>query len=350
MHLVIARPPKRPIAVHPVAGTVKLELQISAGRAVGHGGMRHAKLVRGATEPTPAQGAGDDVMMGLSAAPAVFLADEQVPMPVRVGRERKRVRPRFEQAIKRLAIRRLRSPVERETPLQRDVHQQHHQLVARHTFEVAGYELKLAFAQHPAVIAGRLRPLGIGPEPLDVVQHQEMNRAMVERIVGRTVDLPKRLVGIPVVRGIEIQIVIAQHIVPRHSDQTQGRVQRLEGRQIVKRDIAQTYPKCRLGTDQLRHHGLGQVAHLAVITRLRIAAEQRFEPVRFLPRAQRKIDRLRKRSGGWDTGKPLPRRSRRLVVVVEPRQILVILSGHPATWFDDKKCRRLPLDRQGPVP
>ena len=174
-----------------------------------------------------------------------------------------------------------------------------------------------------------------------------MRRAVVEGVVGRPVGALEALVGVPVVDGVVVLVVVAEHVVPGDADQAHGAVQGRGHRKVVEEHVAQGDAEGGLAADQLLDHVVGEVVHLLLVAHLRIAEEQGSEARRLGLRPQREVD-----AGGQGTRRRHARvalgwRTRRLVDAKEARQALRVHRRYPACGLDDEEdgvlvCRQPP--------
>ncbi len=137
----------------------------------------------------------------------------------------------------------------------------------------------------------------IGPEIVDVVEHQEQHARIGEGVIVRAENAAKGFAAVLAVRRFEIEIVIAADDPPRKPERTEDRVQaRIDG-QIVEGDVAAIDREARLRVLQRFDQILADEIDLGFVLRLRVGEQHRLERFRLLLRFQRKIERRRQRPG-----------------------------------------------------
>ena len=98
--------------------------------------------------------------------------------------------------------------------------------------------------------------------------------------------------------------MIADHVVPRNSDQPDRLVQRFERIQIVEGDVSKGNAECVfLIANQLRNHVVHRVLDFLVVARLRVAKQKDLERLRFVLTVKREVNRLGKSTRWFDSSK-----------------------------------------------
>ena len=78
----------------------------------------------------------------------------------------------------------------------------------------------------------------VGPEIVDVVEHEEQRLRVEERVVVRPEDALVGLAAVLPVGRLEIEIVVAADVPPRQPDRADDRVVTRVEREIVEHDVA----------------------------------------------------------------------------------------------------------------
>ena len=166
-----------------------------------------------------------------------------------------------------------------------------------------------------------------------------MHGAVVEGVVRRAVHALERFVAQLIVRGVEVDVVIADDVVPGDADQGDGRVERLEERQVVEHDVAERDAERRFGPDQFGHDVVSDVVDFFLVAWLRVAEHDRAELVRLILRVEREVDRLGQRACRFDARVLALGRAFGLVDVVEAGQVVLAERCAPAARLDDEDDR-----------
>ena len=188
--------------------------------------------------------------MGLLPLPSVFFADELVRLPVRVTRDRETVRTLFDEPVKFGAILQFG---------ERDVHHQNDELFLRHESEVVFHKSELPLVE-PARV-GEFALLVSAP-PLDVIEDDEVDGAMIKAVVVRTEVPVVGLVRINVVGRFEIEIVISDHVVPGDPDEGDIRVRGFKQLELVEHDVAEGHAEGGIRPHQFGDDIVGDVVDL----------------------------------------------------------------------------------------
>ncbi len=101
---------------------------------------------------------------------------------------------------------------------------------------------------------------------------------------------------------VEVEIVVADDIPPRHSNQGHDAVVCFEEGEVVEQDVAERDTEPGLGADQLLDGVARHVTELLPIARLGVAEEMGLEPVGLLLAAEREVDGGGKGAGRFDAG------------------------------------------------
>ena len=233
------------------------------------------------------------------------------------------------------------------------MHRRNDQFVGRRFLEHVGDERQLPLADAAFVKAGRIRPRRVGAEIVDIVEHQKQRAAIFERVGGRAERPLEGLARIARVRRLEIEIVIAADIVPRHADLTDDAVEPRIERQIVEHDVAAGDAESgRMIADQARDHIVADEVDFGGAFRLRIGEEEHIEFLRLVDFLQCEVHRVRQRAGGIDAAiaqLQALRRARGLVNVVEARQHLLV-DRHRIAGGLDHEDDAFFIDRQRVAP
>ncbi len=249
-------------------------------------------------------------------------------MPLTVGMrgEPKDIRPAFEERQKLVAVRELGH---------RDVELVDHEAVFRHQREVIADELHLLLVDARGVLA--LLGLG-GGVPDHIIEHEEVHRAPVERVVLRPHHALPGVVGECVIRRVIVLIVIAGRVVMRQPEPPHDLLQRREHLQIVVRDIAERQRQGRVGAfgddrvDDIPRHEV----HLPEVAHLLIAEDQRLEAPRLLLAVEREVHRFGQRASGGHAAILQLRRALRVVDVVAAGDAVLVDHWPPVARLDDE--------------
>jgi hypothetical protein len=219
---------------------------------------------------------------------------------------------------------------------QRDVHRRNDQFVGRRFLEHVGDERQLPLADAAFVKARRIGPRRVGAQIVDIVEHQKQCAAIFERVGGRAESPLEGLARIARVRRLEIEVVIAADIVPRHADLTDDAVEPRVERQVVEHDVAGGDAESgRMIADQAGHHIVADEVDFGRAFRLRIGEEEHIEFLRLIGFLQCEVNRVRQRAAGIDAAIAQLQALRRacgLVNVVEARQHLLVDRHRIAGW------------------
>ena len=177
----------RGLEIECVAGAVEGDDRVAVWRAVAHGGVGNADFVLRAFPPGATDGDIDDVMMRFLAPPSVLAGDVLMGLPVGVAGDGNAVRAPLDETVQLRAVFHFG---------QRNVHHQDDEFFVRHEGEVVFDKGQLDGVESAAVgaFAG-----GVGDAPLDVVEHDEMHRTVVEAVIVGTKIAVKGLVGVAIV-------------------------------------------------------------------------------------------------------------------------------------------------------
>lgn len=116
---------------------------------------------------------------------------------------------------------------------ERDVHRHHQQAVTRHGRQVGRQEGELVLAQ-AADVSGLL-----ARSVHDVVEYDEGRFRFLPRVCIRPEMAPERAQRILVAPRIEIEVVVAWHVQPRHAEPRGGGIHRRIQRKVVVDDVAE---------------------------------------------------------------------------------------------------------------
>jgi hypothetical protein len=325
------------LELHLVAGAVDLQQHPPVGLAVAHHRVRDAVLVRRSLPPRPAGRPGDHVVVRLVALPAAIGPEKDVRMPVPVRTHGERIRSVLEHLEQRFEIADLHH---------RDVHHHDDQPIPAHMLERRLDERELSLGQRGVVAAPALLVQALVD---DVVQHDEVGRAVVERVRRRPVDTLKRLIGVAIegvlriaaVRRVEVHVVVAVDVVPGDADRPDGLVQRRVQHHVVAHDVTQRHTESGIERLILRDHLRDDVSREFVDlldgVRLGIAKENHAEPVRLIAAHQREVECFPPEPTRRGLAGVLHlRRTLRLIHVRKPWEVVAIDRGHPPARLDDE--------------
>ena len=132
---------------------------------------------------------------------------------------------------------------------QRDVHGDNHQLVDRRFLEHVSNEGTLALTYPALVLAVASRPRPVGAKVFDVVEHKKQGAAVLERVMGWAEHPLEGLARIARARRLEVEIMVAGDVPPRHADLADDAVLPGIERQVVEHDVAGRHAERGFGTD-----------------------------------------------------------------------------------------------------
>ncbi|KAG0777981.1 hypothetical protein G6F22_011507 [Rhizopus arrhizus] len=302
-------------AIAAVASDV--EQRVALRRAIAHGAVRYPG---GILHPRPERTAiGTDVVFvqRLVAVPALGPAVVDVLLGVAVAAQHQHVAEVLEQVEQALAVGVTERLAPRRSVEQRDVHAQHQQAVLVQALQVAGKERELVFAQAADVLR-----LGLGVIH-HVVEEHETGATLFHRIGVRAIDFAPAVQRVFVAGRIEVEVVVARHMEPRHAQRRGDLVDRRVQGQVVVDDVAQRGAHARLGlADQRRHDRLLVVADVLQAGSLRIGEHQHLEAATAVMalRLQGEIPVAGDVAGGCDAAVLQRRRTVRAIMPPERRQ------------------------------
>ena len=79
--------------------------------------------------------------------------------------------------------------------------------------------------------------------PDHIIQHHEVGGTEVKAVVRRTVNPLKRFVAERVILRIQIQVMIANHVVPGNANQGDRLIQWFHHREVIEDNVAEGHPK-----------------------------------------------------------------------------------------------------------
>ena len=149
-----------------------------------------------------------------------------------------------------------------EIGAQRNMHGGHHQPLRRRLSEHIGHEGELPLAEAAGVIAIVAGLARVRAEVIDIVEHQEQGAAMLEGVIARAVGLLECLARIFPARRVQVQVMIANQIVPGHADLPDDAVVALVEGEVIGHDVPDRHPEGGLGADQRVHDVVADEADL----------------------------------------------------------------------------------------
>jgi hypothetical protein len=155
------------------------------------------------------------MVVRLGPVPAVGGAEIMVLGRVGVAGEAHRMFAPLEQPEERLLVGQILPGLGAQIRPDRNMQDCDHERLRRRLRQHAADEFELRLVEPPLVFAGAPRLCRIGPEIVDIVEHEEERLRVEERIVARTEDSLVGLAAVCAVGGLEIEIVVAANIPPR---------------------------------------------------------------------------------------------------------------------------------------
>ena len=314
-------------------GAVEGDGGIATWGAIRHGGVGDAEGVGFAGPPGAADGDVDDVVVGLLPFPAVVFIEKLVGMPVGVSGDGHRVGALFDEAEEVFSI--AGGVAGAVGGAEGDVHHEDEQFVLGDVREEIGEELELFFAEFADVAT--LTSLLFGSAVEDVVEGAEVDRAVLEGVVGGAEDSLEGFVGVFVVGGVEVEVVIADEVEPGAVDEGDDGVVVVVDGEVVEDDVTEGDAEGCVGADEFGDGVLGHVAEFLVVAGLGVAEEDRFEGVGLGALEEGEVDGFREWAGGGDTGEAAFGGTFGFVDVVELGELLVVDGSSPVAGFDDEE-------------
>ena len=214
---------------------------------------------------------------------------------------------------------------------ERNVHHGHNEPVLGHMFQVIFDECQLVFAEPCAV------EFAIAfTHPVDVVNGDEVDRPVVERVVGRAVDAFPGFIAEFVVLRCVVDIVIAEHIVPRYTDMADGAVEAVEETEVIEQHISESDTEGGPDPRKFFNDVVSDVVDFFLVARLGVTEKDHIEGGGFFDGRKWKVDGRREWSGGRHAGKVLGGRAIGFVNVIETREIELVDHRAVARRFDHK--------------
>ena len=167
-----------------------------------------------------------------------------------------------------------------------------------------------------------------------------MDLADVERVVLRPPLAAEGVERMGIVLGVEVEVVVAAHVVLRHAAGRDDALEAPEQRQVVAHHVACEQQALHGGVVALHQHladGVAHERHLLVGVGLGVSEHQALETVARRILDQRKVDGPRQRPGGLDAAEAQRRRSRDLVEVGELRHQVRVDRGAVAGRLGDEQ-------------
>ena len=300
---------------------VEFDNAVSVGATVGHGGVGDSALIWSTAPPASADGCMVEVVMILGAEPIVTLE-------VGVGGQGEGVLVVFDHFEEFFLV---------GNSTEGDVHAQDDELVDGYMFEVVAEPGELLVSEFAGVATF------FAAIVFDVVKDHKVDWAEVETVVTGAVNALPGFRAQIVVGGIEIEVVIAEDVVPREADIGDGLIERLIKLKIVEHDVAEADSEFAVlvggVTDDLLDDVVRHVVDFGLVSGLGIAEHHDSELIGLGFWGESEINCARKRAGGLDAFVLCGRRSVGLVDVKELGDLVCGDGGFEPPGLDDMDNR-----------
>ena len=131
----------------------------------------------------------------------------------------------------------------------------------------------------------------IGPEIIDIVEHQEQRLGVEERVIVRPEHALESFAAVAAVGRLEIQVVVAADVPPGQADRADDRIVAAVERKVVEHHVAGGEAEFRRRSGQRLDHVLADEIDFRLRFGLRIGEQHHLEFLRLVLTAQRKIER-----------------------------------------------------------